>query len=812
MSKKRIGLFLATACFCVGCYFFYIKYVPLVKDFQGILIPLLGLTVLLTSYSLRRGILLFVFLFPLVNSLPYFFGIDQNIPHAPVALVLFLAFFLGWLIYHLTHPRMAVRLGFPIGSLNLLFFVILVSSLITGLRFVNFFPILSHGLHEVFVNVNGVRAGGGVMSVLFSGLNYLSAFGFFAIVFGAIDSDSYLRKMLTVLLASVSISLLFSLGQIFYSSELGNTSFWIKLNQINSTFKDPNSFGCFLSAGFVLLLGIFFSFRGRWRIWAAASGAMLLFVFPFVGSRSAFLGLVGSCLVFMGFIVIRSKYNARKKMVLSFTLASVLIAALLLPLLISKNVSVYKRFAENIEVSLRKGVDMHGWGPVLTGKPVLWATGVRMGFDYPLTGCGVGAYIIELPNYLQRKGLLYVSTDSAENYFLQYGAELGLIGLGALLWVFWELFKRTRRALKNNNANSNEYLVFAIISAILAIFINLFFHSYIGSFEVKFLFWLLIALILFLSGEKDAPVKTPRFNAKFRVLTLTVVLLYGSVHFYNSVRGLSITSFTKEFDIKQDFGLYQTEVDHRGFFFQWAKKTAGISLNRLGGSLVVPVGAAHPDLEQNPLKINIFLADKYFNRRALLTNVVFRQKGWMDVACEIPELNSDTVNLLFESARAWRPSKHGISHDPRELAIELGRPWFRYPADVPSDNIQKVETFSSLLWRGKYGRSLHSNGISRMRFYANSKNFLIRLHLLGRKALGLGPYVSIRLDDRLIGETMLTDENWASIVLRPPVNAGIHSLSVEFSNDFNDRETKQDRNVLLGDLDIVYFPGHVEPK
>jgi hypothetical protein len=812
MFKKQVGLLLATPSFAFAYYFFYLKYVPLVEGFQWILITLLGLTVLLTSYSLRQGILLFVFLFPLINSLPYFFRIDQNVPHAPTALVLFLAFFLGWLIHYLTHPGMAVRFRFPIVPLSLLFFLILVSSLITAFRFMNFFPVLSQGIREVIVNVNEVRAGGGVMSVLFSGLNYLSAFSFFAIVFQAIDSDSYLKKILTVLLVSISISLFFSLWQIFYSVGLGNTSFWIKLNQINSTFKDPNSFGCFLSATFALLLGVFFSIKGSWRIYVAAAGVMLLFVFPFVGSRSGFLGLVGSCFAFMVFMITRGKYYARKKIVFLFALVSLLIMTLSLPLYISKDVTVYKRFKENIELYMRKGIDIHGWGPILTGKAVLWATGARMGFDYPLTGVGVGAFIIELPDYLKRESLFHINTDSAENYFIQFGAELGLIGLCLVFWVFWEIFRKMKGALRNTFGDSNEYLVFGIISATLAIFINFFFHSYIGSFEVKFLFWLLVALILVLSKEKETPVEAPQFNTKFKVLTLTVVFFYGGVHLYNSVRGLSITAFAKEFDIKQNFGLYQKEVDNRGFPFQWAKKTAGISLGRLGSSLVIPVGASHPDLEQNPVKVNIFLADRYFNRKALLKKVVFHKKKWEDVVCEIPELDTNTVNLVFETGRTWRPSEHGISHDLRELAIELGRPWFRYPADVLDDRIQKVEVFSSLLWQGKYGRSLHSNGISHLRFYADSKDFWIRLHARGQKALGLGPYISIRLDDRLIGETMLTEENWVSIILKPLVSEGNHSLSVEFINDFNDKKTKQDRNVFLGDLDIIYFQGHLEHK
>ncbi len=79
-------------------YSFYLKYVPLVTPFQVILLSVLGLLVILTISGIEAGTLFFLFVFPLINNLPYYFGINESVPHAPIALVLFLFYFWAWLI------------------------------------------------------------------------------------------------------------------------------------------------------------------------------------------------------------------------------------------------------------------------------------------------------------------------------------------------------------------------------------------------------------------------------------------------------------------------------------------------------------------------------------------------------------------------------------------------------------------------------------------------------------------------------------------------------------------------------------------
>ncbi len=90
----------------------------------------------------------------------------------------------------------------------------------------------------------------------------------------------------------------------------------------------------------------------------------------------------------------------------------------------------------------------HDLPALVTGRSALWESAWQMIKSYPVTGVGLGGYIVELPNYLRTLGLPFPSTDSAENYFLQIGSELGLIGLFLVLWLFWEIFKKARETWK----------------------------------------------------------------------------------------------------------------------------------------------------------------------------------------------------------------------------------------------------------------------------------------------------------------------------------------------------------------------------
>lgn len=124
--------------------------------------------------------------------------------------------------------------------------------------------------------------------------------------------------------------------------------------------------------------------------------------------------------------------------------------------------------------------------------------------NYPLTGVGVGAYIIELPNYyLLDKDVDKFALDSfrrinsAENYFLHLSAELGIVGFLLVSWIFFIIFRHVYRNCRSLfRHDKDKFFFLGAAAGLISLFSNLFFHSYIGNFETKYMFWLLAGLVI----------------------------------------------------------------------------------------------------------------------------------------------------------------------------------------------------------------------------------------------------------------------------------------------------------------------------
>lgn len=784
-----------------GFCFFYYKYVPLIKSFQMILIPILFAILILTSINVRWGILFFVFAFPLINNLPYFFGIQGHIPHAPPALILFLVFFLGWMfnkffsysISNLNHPIFKPLIFFSL--------IIFVSGIITFFRYANFFPFISDKIYELIVNVNGVRAGGALMSDVFNFLNYLTGFILFFILFSTIKSKKFIKKLLIVLSISTLISLLFSLIQKYFSISLGNTTFWVRINQINSTFKDPNSFGAFLSAFLPVLLGMTFSFRKQLRLFSLFLIIFALFIFPSIGSRSAFLALIISTVTFSLLYLMSSKISLKKKFIFTISFFLIGVFVFLSFLFFLKQSSLYNRLDWSLN-TLRNKVSLNIF---FTDKLNFWIVATNMIKNYPLTGVGLGAYIIELPNYANFMGMGFRDTDSAENYFFQVAAELGLVGLFLIFWLFYEVIKQIRRTWKRFSVNDKDKFIFiGIISGLVSVFVNFFFHSYIGAFDVKYLFWFLIALVFVYLRVSGKPEVHSRLNRKYKFIAIILFLSFGGIHLWNSMHSLSLNNGTEKYGWNQNFGFYQRERDDRGVYFKWAKKCAGISVENVGSVLVIPMMASHPDIEKNPIKVRVYSANHYFNKKIFIKEIVLDKNEWIDFEYSIPDISEEKIYLVFETNRVWQPLKYLGVPDPRWLAIGLGEEWFKYQSELSKKEIRNVHTISSENWEGKLGKNLMSNEISKIKFRTREKKAVLRLWARGQKAFGLGPYIIVKLDNKMIGKTQLTKDNWISLIFTPEISEGEHVLSVEFTNDFYKPKLGQDRNVFLGHLEIIY--------
>lgn len=686
--------------YAAGLAFFYLKYVPLVRSYQLVLVPLLLATVVLTWKNMGSGTLFFIFAFPLINNLPYFFGIYEPIPHAPAALVLFLFFFLGYLLRGGSRET-----GDPVGRLlvkPLTLFALLVgaSALITFFRYANFFPFLTPEIYELKTNTFGIRSGGAIMSVVFQALNYLTGLGFFLIFLKTSRTMHYLRKALFALCLSSLFSLAFALVQHFGHGTLGNNPLSIKLHLINGTFKDALSFGTFLSMAAPLFLGVFFAFHGTGLKLVSLLTALLSYVIiGFTGSKSGVVSIGVSTLSFFILRIAAStqpkkgRLIADKKKYLAAFLSLVLILGISLAVLVTRNSIMDAWRRSTIAQRFQNSKNMLLWR-----MEMLWKPALRMMSDYPLTGVGMGGFIVEAANYSDAYTRTDVVPESSENYILQVGSELGILGILLVIWMAWSIFRQLRKGWRSIPAfpDSRLRILWAgALSGIVAFIINAQTHTYIGSYEIKYAFWFLVGLIFILpavggakpsAGRKDAsaaieaalPPRGKRFDRSFKVMAMAVVMLYATVHFWNSTHSLSLKARTEQLGLVQEFGLDKPETTADGREFRWTREYGGMPIKIEKPVMVIPIHASHPDIRQKPIQVKFILVKNFFKQKKLLKEITLSQSYWQDVTLGFPkeDIGQDAI-LLLKVSRTWNPLKVKGVPDPRNLGVAVGKITFR---------------------------------------------------------------------------------------------------------------------------------------
>lgn len=684
---KKIYAILGVLSLFILFFLFYYKYVPLVKEFQIALVPILVTIFLVTLISSEWGILFFIFSFPLINNLPYFFGIYEHIPHAPTALVLFLPFLLGWILNRFFF-RQTITIKHKIFEpLLIISLLIVVSGIITNFRYSNYFPFKSDSIYELTVNIEGTKSGGAFMSTLFTSLNYLTGFGFFFMLINTVRSKEFIKKILIVLSLSTCISMIFGLYQHFIRLSFGNLPSrikWSAIAALNATFKDGNSFGAYLSFFIPFVLGLIFFSKGLRKVLFLVLLVSALFLLPSTASISSILGTVISLTFFFIFLIkgilldLGSGPKSSKK-IITITAGVIFVSVILsLGVFLTKDTSTFNKLKKRITQ-----LQSEGNFNKFTGNKInfFWPIAGSMMKDYPVSGVGVGAYIIEISNYAIIMNKTPRPSDSAENYFLQVGSELGILGLFLFLWVLWEILKQVKKCFRHHFMDEKwRYVVIGISSGIVAFFINFMLHTYVGSFEVKYTFWLLIGMIFTLNQFEQPRKRTKlEINKKAKLAYMSIFVFFTATLTYNSFHSLSLEKRSNLFNLKQNFGFYKEEHDGKRKF-RWTKAKAGKSIIIKNSVMRLPILASHPDIELKPVNVEIKLIKGYFEEIIILDHLSIRDKSWNNYSFQIPQelLNKEAI-LIIKTDRTWQPHKELGTPDLRELGVAIGEVTFELP-------------------------------------------------------------------------------------------------------------------------------------
>lgn len=200
-----------------------------------------------------------------------------------------------------------------------------------------------------------------------------------------------------------------------------------------------------------------------------------------------------------------------------------------------------------------------------------------------------------------------------------------------------------------------------------------FVHTYIGSYELKYTFWLLVGLLFVINRKETKPESRIYFSKKFKIFSLVLILIFSGVHLWNSTRSLSLKNRTQLFDLKQNFGLYPLEKTEDGREFRWTRGYGGLTIKIKEPVIEIPMLASHPDIGKNPIRVKIYLIKDFFKEKRLLDEVLLTENSWKTVEYYIPEEVNRQAILLFKVSRTWNPLKTFGTPDPRNLGIAVGK-------------------------------------------------------------------------------------------------------------------------------------------
>jgi len=220
------------------------------------------------------------------------------------------------------------------------------------------------------------------------------------------------------------------------------------------TFEQPNPYAGYLGLTLPLAVALTFDLQaGIGRLAALAALLLMTVALAMSWSRGAWLGFVAAMLV-MSFV--RSRWTARLISPKSAVLAGAAMAVLALALVLNSAHLLPPIFAQRFA-----GLSAYFTVPDVTTAEVTeanyalierlahWQAAIKMWTDHPWLGVGIGNYAAVYPTY----GLPHwpQPLGHAHNYYLNIGAEAGLLGLLFYL-IFWLVaLAQALRATRNTS-------------------------------------------------------------------------------------------------------------------------------------------------------------------------------------------------------------------------------------------------------------------------------------------------------------------------------------------------------------------------
>jgi len=281
--------------------------------------------------------------------------------------------------------------------------------------------------------------------------------------------------------------------------------FWIvitpQVDRIFSTFGNPIFFAAFLVA--TIPLSVYKLIQDREPsykvLWFFVLISYLIALY-FTKTRAAWIAFIVSIVVFI-FLSLDSKV---KKVILIF----ILVIFGFLFTLTTKNVWMRQQ-----------------------GHLVIWRDSLRMLFNKPVLGVGLGSFHISFPDYAsdelkkiwpQTKNIV----NDAHSEFVQILAETGVVGFGIFMWILFSVFHHALRFYRQLH-DREEFLIYtALFSSAIGLLVQNFFSVDMRFTISSFYLFSVFGLLSSYSTVKTKEIKLRKSEKIFIMLVLLSAVIF----------------------------------------------------------------------------------------------------------------------------------------------------------------------------------------------------------------------------------------------------------------------------------------------
>lgn len=457
---------------------------------------------------------------------------------------------------------------------------------------------------------------------------------------------------------------------------LGSHS-WQEELRVSGGMTDPNALGLFLFLAVPIGITAIFYTQGFIRIILAWCALLSLYIAMLTGSRSLLLGFFILTIVSLicAFFYACLQPSSRRSAFLAVGAAGVALCIFLAPFLLHIAVSstqtpTLARFASFVErTRVSPQTDL------VDKRSLQWQQAFTMWREFPVSGVGVGAFAIELPNY-NIEAAQETPVDNAWNQYFHWLAETGASGLVMWLWFILACAVGITYGVYRVWRARDPARPYALVMAgTMGVFLILcVFGAHLDAPEVASAAGVVSAMLY----ARLPHTSRGRLRRADMCMALLVVLIICISQGRNATHALSRATRAERFRLPRHFGIYAYETWGDAFVYHWTKPYAGWLIHipeemhlRVLRMHLAGINPAISPAEPRTVRVRI--------NGILLREIVLTDPAWHYHDVLVYDGQPGKALLTLEAHPAWYPA-HEIPPRALGIAVDTGMTWRTLPS------------------------------------------------------------------------------------------------------------------------------------